>query len=93
MVLTNEEKEWEITALKIQSCLFVCSALQTRHQVHPKAGRFSSFDTVLAYTKKIQQWIMTAVEPLVSIPRPKKCQGIITKAKRWFFWSLKFTVL
>jgi len=55
MVLTNEEKEWEITALKIQSCLFVCSALQTRHQVHPKAGRFSSFDTVLAYTKKIQQ--------------------------------------
>jgi len=35
--------------------LFVCSALQTRHQVHPKPGRFSPFDTVLAYTKKIQQ--------------------------------------
>jgi hypothetical protein len=32
---------------------------------------------------------MTALKPPLSIPRPKKCQCIIIKAKRWFFWPLK----
>jgi hypothetical protein len=46
---------------------------------------FHYFVAVSAYNEKAQQWITTTVKPPVPIPRPKKCQAIIIKAKRWFF--------